>query len=158
MCTAVLLCSSFVSQGQLSGHLESRFSPVKQTERYAAGASLEYLFYYSCRFLPGVSAGAMFEYDAKEFDHVYEFPVQLTARRYLVGSHSCSGGLYMNASLGVSFRKPFTNTQEEEPFQKVMPNGSVGLGIRTPMSYDINVRLGYLADRPYLGVRLGYTF
>ena len=61
--TTILFATSFISYGQLSGNLETNFDQLKNPTKIGVGANLQYLFYYSMTSLPGINAGAMYEYD-----------------------------------------------------------------------------------------------
>lgn len=151
------------ASAQLSGNLELRRALENEGPVYGLGASLQYLFYYDHHFLPGMNVGFIHEVGQGSGRKAYTMPVLLQARYYLLGVHGCSGGLYTEGMAGVGFRKQSEQMDDMMRIENsAVPQASISLGYRSPMSYDYNFRLGleYLNDQliNVIGFKLGYTF
>lgn len=159
--TIALLFAS-TTYGQLIGNIETTFSHKNSQSKYTLGAGLQYLFYYDSYFLPGINAGVMMEIGEKDDIYALSFPVNLQARYYFFGRHSCCGGAYVEPNIGVKFMKYETKSGETYAGKNVLPQVNLGVGYRFPMSFDYNFRIGYILNgsqvERYIGFKFGYTF
>lgn len=151
-----------LSYGQFIGNLETSFGHKNSNTDHTVGASLQYLYYYDYYFLPGINAGISLEMNNKSQVFARSIPVNLQARYYIIGRHSCCGGGYLETNAGVKFMKYFKTDELNASPQKVIPQMNLGIGYRFPRSFDYQFRVGYQLENgnlgSYFGIRFGYTF
>lgn len=163
--TLLLGCAftlSSVANAQLSGNLEFSINKFKKADRISFGGSLQYLLYRDDLALPGFNVGALYEIDNENNADYLSVPMNLQYRKYFIGSHGDYGGLYVEGMGGVKIRLPIKNTDRVHADTQYLPQASLGVGVRFPMTYDLNFRVGtYLLDGkllPIIGFKFGYTF
>ena len=155
------LCASGLSFAQLGGQVEAGWNTENSGKSYGVG--LQYLIYQDYYFLPGINAGVQYV-APKNGDGYISFPVRLQARYYFFGRHGCSGGAYTEAQAGVQFQQaqPADPETGADAISSSDPLAGVGIGYRSPMSYDYGLQLHTVfaesGTRPVLLFRLGYTF
>lgn len=158
----VLACITHASYSQFIGNLETTFGHKNSNTDYSVGASLQYLFYFDYYFLPGINAGVSLEMNDKSQVFARSIPINVQARYYVVGRHSCCGGGYLETNAGVKLMKYFDTEEGPDRTKNVIPQINIGLGYRFPMSFDYQFRIGYQLDEGtlgrYIGFRFGYTF
>ena len=163
---ALLFVAIATTQAQLSGFVETNRDAISKPEQQSYGAGLQYLLYYDYYFLPGINAGLQYEVGKEGGRASWSFPVRFQARYYFLGRHSCSGGIYTEANAGVQIQEKYIETSDDQATEAInrplQPLASVGLGCRTPMSYDfgfhVDTRVNGSQVNPTMRFRLGYTF
>lgn len=163
MLTMALLAFTTVGFAQLSLNVEAEKGSASTSNSWSIGASAQYLLYYDYYFLPGINVGWIHDLNPETGTNSYHVPIMGMARYYVLGRHSCCGGIYVEGQGGARISYLQQNSEQGATLSKrTLPQASVGLGLRSPMSYDYNIRLGYVFDgteqRPFLGLKLGYTF
>lgn len=160
--TLMLLITYSTAYGQLSGNIEVLTNNFKNSENISSGINLQYLFYIDRRNLPGINVGVNYEFDKVEKLHYASIPVNVQYRKYIIGAHSCCGGIYLEGMGGVKFNQNPKKYERLPYSQKTVAQASAGIGIRTPMSFDLSFKYGgKLIDKklsPFMGFRLGFTF
>lgn len=161
---AAFVCCTLVASAQLSGNIEFNKNQSSTAQGFGLGATVQYLLFYDYYFLPGINAGVVYDFGNEEGTTSYNIPIMGMARYYFLGRHSCCGGAYAEGQGGMGIYHSRT-TVEEGPAvvsKKNLGQASLGMGYRSPMSYDYNVRMQWVFDGgkavPYLGLKLGYTF
>lgn len=159
----VFFVCSLAGKSQLSGNVEFTRELGQNVTEVGLGASLQYVLSYDRVFLYGINAGVIFDVGENTTLRDYSIPVLGVARYYLLGAHSCCGGVYVEGNAGVrSIGSTVTVGEKTKRESYAVMELAGGLGYRGGMSYDYNFRIGTLLDGEdtggYVGFRFGYTF
>jgi hypothetical protein len=158
---AGIVCSA---NAQLSGHAEViSNSNTTKNKTYGVGGSLQYLFYGSQKFMYGINAGFIYDLGTEEGTTSFSVPLMATARYYVVGIHGCRGGAYTDVNAGAGFYQgKVTSNEVTTTNSQWLPQAAVGIGYRSPMSYDYSIRIGGVYNEEkisrFIGFKFGYTF
>jgi hypothetical protein len=157
----IIIIGLTISQSSSAQIRVNAFHGVSKTAEdkfYGAGVSAQFFLYGNQYFLPGINAGVQYENYGSD---VISIPLQLTARKYVYGRHSCCGGAYLEANGGAKYVIPVNKARDISISQKVIPTLDLGIGYRTGMSFDYNFYYGMQVVgnklRSSFGIRLGYN-
>jgi len=131
-------------------------------ETVGVGGTVQLDFLNRAKLRPGIKAGLLFDINSPENTMSYQVPVSLVLRRYILGRHSCPGGLYIEGAGGAGIYRQSTDSENvSSSSQEIRPQASVGLGLRLPILLDVAVSMGRTFDPEaisFIGLKANLRF